>query len=245
VEKPIRVLLVEDETIVGEAICALLADEEGIQIVGEAVSAEAAIRKARLLKPDVILLDLGLPDRPGIEVIPSVLQENPHAHILILTGCMDETEVAAAFRAGAMGYVLKTQAITDLVRAIEQAAQGQSLLHPRIARIMLSTLGQPSARLPVEQALSEAEMRVLRFVAEGLSNKEIARCLGVSRMTINVHVSSILAKLNLTNRTQAALYALRQGWVTLKAPRPGYEIGATAGALPLQRWGRGEAIRAA
>lgn len=216
-QRQIRVLLVEDETIVGEAILALLGMEPWITLVGEAENAETAVRKVRLLKPDVVLLDLHLPDRSGVEVIEEIMRELPQTRILVLTGSVNENEVYAAFRAGAIGYVLKTQAINELTQAIDYAVRGYSAIHPKVANIMLNKLGQSAAggRPLADRPLSEAEMRVLVLVAQGLANKEIARQLGVSRMTVHVHVSNILAKLGIENRTQAALYALKKGWVTL------------------------------
>jgi DNA-binding NarL/FixJ family response regulator len=133
----IRVLLVEDEVIVAEAIGALLELEERIEVVGIADSAAAAVRKVRVRHPDVILLDMGLPDRSGVAALPDLLAKHPAARIVMLTAYADEANVAAAFQAGAVGFVLKTQAVTELVRAIEQAVQGQSSLPPTVAPMML------------------------------------------------------------------------------------------------------------
>jgi DNA-binding NarL/FixJ family response regulator len=215
-QSKIRIMLVEDEAIVSEAICALLEMEASITIVGRADTAEVAVRKARLLKPDVLLLDMHLPDRSGVEVITELLRDNLAVRIVLLTAYAADEEVVAAFRAGAVGYVLKTQAITDLVRAIKQATQEQSALPSTVAHIILRQInraGEPTKRT----LLSEAEWRVLALVAQGLANKEIARQLMLSRMTVNAHVSTLMGKLKVTNRTQAALYALKQGWVTLEA----------------------------
>jgi DNA-binding NarL/FixJ family response regulator len=219
-QQKIRLMLVEDEAIVNEAICALLEMEESIAVVGKAATAATAVQQAHLLKPDVLLLDLHLPDRPGVEVIVELMGDNPALRILILTAYAADDEVVAAFRAGAVGYILKTQAITELVRAIEQATQGQSVLPPAVAHIMLRQLNrltEPTGR----PALSGVERRVLVLVAQGLTNKEIARHLELSPMTVHAHVSAILSKLNVTNRTQAALFALKQGWVSLEVrPKP-------------------------
>lgn len=210
----IRVLLVEDEKIVAEAICALLSTEPGLMVIAQAETGESAIRKARLVHPDVILLDLHLSDQSGVEVVTAIMQENPQARIVILTAFADEQEVAAAFRAGVIGYVLKTQAIDDLVKAIENAYEGRSCVPPNIARIMLSTLNPERKRCTQHVQLSDAELRVLSFVGKGLQNKEIAHLLGLSRQTVHGHVSHILTKLKLENRTQAAIYAYRQGITT-------------------------------
>ena len=213
----IRVLLVEDETIVGEAIRALLEMEEGITVIDEAETANDAVRKAQLLQPDVTLLDLRLPDRSGVEVIQEIVEEDPEARIVVLTAYADDEEVANAFRAGAVGYVLKTQAITELVKAIEDAHRGQSLLHPTIARKVLHQLNAPPQPPPAESLLSEAELRVLVFVAQGLTNRDISEQLDVSHTTVRTHISRIFHKLRLTNRTQVALYALKEGLVDLNA----------------------------
>lgn len=210
--KKIRVLIVEDEAIVAEAICAILEMEPTITVVGKAVDGEAAVRKAQLLQPDVVLLDLHLPDKPGAAVIAEITAQRPDARVVVLTAHADDGEVAATFRAGAVGYVLKTQAVTDLVRAIENAHAGLSCVPPRIARIMMNTFTAPPLRqLMAEQPLSEAELRVLALVARGYQNKEIAHQLGISRPTVHAHVSRILSKLELGNRTQAAVYAQKLG----------------------------------
>jgi DNA-binding NarL/FixJ family response regulator len=226
--KQIRVLVVEDEAIVAEAICAILDLEPNIAVVGKAVDGEAAVRKAQLLHPDVVLLDLHLPDKPGTTVIAELIAQNSERRVVVLTGHVEDAEVAATFRAGAVGYVLKTQAITDLVRAIENAYAGLSCVPPRVARIMMNTFTAPSLRqVLADQPLSEAELRVLALVARGYQNKEIARQLGISRPTVHAHVSRILNKLDLGNRTQAAVYAQKMGLERLEQaicaslPRPG------------------------
>jgi NarL family two-component system response regulator LiaR len=216
--KNIRILLVDDEVIVREAIAALLEMESGMTVVGEAGSAEGALRKVRSLRPDVVLLDIRLPDQSGVEVISTMLHHQPNLSIVLLTAFADDQEVATAFRAGAVGYVLKTQAVNDLVRAIENAHHGLSSVPPRIAKIMLQTLNPPCRPQPKTRLLSEAERRVLVYVARGLQNKEIARHLGVSRPTVHAHISHILAKLDLENRTQAALFAIKEGIAVTDIP---------------------------
>jgi two-component system, NarL family, response regulator LiaR len=214
-DEQIRVLVVEDEKIVGEAIRALLEDAQGIDVVDEAITGEAAIRKARQLKPDVILVDLLLPDKSGVEVIEEILADDPNAHILVLTGFSDDSRVAAAFQAGALGYVLKTQATTELVQAIQTAHQGQSSLHPAIATKLVRQLKRPLESASEDSLISEPEERVLIGIARGYSNQDIAEELGLSLSTVRTHVSKILSKLHLDNRTQAALYALKKGLVAL------------------------------
>jgi DNA-binding NarL/FixJ family response regulator len=222
-EAEIRVLLVEDEAIVGKAIRALLERERWITVVGEAVSGEEAVRKAQELQPDVIVLDLQLPDRPGVAVIREVLEQDQAARILVLTSKAGKHEVVSAFRAGAAGYVLKTQAVPDLVQAIANVCRGQSPLYPTIAGLMLNELSHGAEHEQPDRPLSAAEIRVLTLVAQGLSNQEIARILSLSHTTVRLHMSSILSKLHLENRTQAALYALQYGFTTLQTstePKP-------------------------
>jgi DNA-binding NarL/FixJ family response regulator len=215
-DEKIRVLLVEDEAIVSEAICALLALEAKVAVVGQAATGEEAVQQARLLSPDVILLDLHLPDQSGISVIQEVLKHEPDARILILTAYLDHDDVAAALKAGAAGYMLKTQSIAELVQAIANVYQGQPFLHPKAAYIMLRELYHMGGQAEAEHQLSESEKQILVYLAQGLSNKEIAARLGVTTTTIRAHVSSILRKLHLSNRTQVALYALKQGLATLE-----------------------------
>jgi DNA-binding NarL/FixJ family response regulator len=210
--RKIRVLIVEDEVIVAEAICAILDMEPNITVVGKAINGEAGVRKAQLLRPDVVVLDLHLPDKPGAAVIAEIIAQRRDARVVVLTGHADDSEVAATFRTGAVGYVLKTQAATDLVQTIENAHADPSCVPPQIARIMLNTFTAPSLRqLMADQPLSKAELRILALVARGYRNKEIAHQLGISCSTVHAHVSRILSKLNLENRTQAAIYAQRYG----------------------------------
>jgi DNA-binding NarL/FixJ family response regulator len=225
----IRLLLIEDETLVSEAICALLDMEAGISVVAQAAQAEAGVRKARLLKPDVILLDLRLPDRPGIEVISELLQNDPQVQVVVVSGMADEQEVAAAFRAGAVGYVLKSQTITDLVQAIENALEGRSSVPPHIAKLMLQKFRPSSKSTSTAGNLSAAEQRILVCVAQGMEDKEIARHVGLRRSTVCSHVCHILIKLNVENRTQAAIYAIKHGWVATGAPSSQERLRASPG----------------
>ena len=213
--KTIRVLVIEDEMIVGEAIRALLEDASGIVVIDEARTAEAALRMVRQLKPDVILVDLLLPDMPGIELIEKIMAGDPRSRIVVLSAYSDDKYVAAAFQAGALGYVLKTQATADLVEAVNTAARGLSSLHPSIATKLVRQMKRTSSIIAGDLLLSEPEERVLIFIARGFSNQDIARELGLSLSTVRTHVSKILSKLELENRTQAALYALRSGMISL------------------------------
>lgn len=213
-DKNIRVLLVGDERIVTAAICALLERKEGMTVVGKANTANAAVR-AKLLKPHVIVLALQGSDRPGIEVIEAIIKFDPHARILVLGAYANEKAVIAALKAGAVGYMLKTQPIIDLVQAIKHADQGRASLHPMVARILLGELNLSRERPTAKKVLGESELRVLLYVAQGLFYKEVAVKLGISCATVGAHMNSILYKLRLTNRTQAALYALKHGLATL------------------------------
>jgi NarL family two-component system response regulator LiaR len=213
---PIRVLLADDHTVVRGGIRALLEGEDGIEVVGEAADGEEAIEKARSLNPDVILLDLMMPEKTGIEAIEEIKQENPDARILVLTSFSDDDKVFAAIKAGALGYLLKQTSPGELFQAIHDVFNGESSLHPTIARKLIRELNRPTTLPPVDEPLTEREVEVLIFVARGLSNQDIADRLVISERTVRTHVSNILSKLHLANRTQAALYALKEGLTSLE-----------------------------
>jgi len=212
---PIRVLIVDDHTLLRKGIRALLATEPDMEVVGEAGSGLEAEREAQMLKPDVILMDLVMPDLDGIETIRRILAVQPQARILVLTSYSSDDKVFAAIKAGAMGYHLKDSDPTELERAIRQVYQGEAALHPVIARKLLQELTRPSTQPPSAEPLTERELEVLRLVAQGCSNREIADQLVLSEVTVRTHMSNILGKLHLASRTQAALWALRQGIATL------------------------------
>lgn len=212
----IRVLVVDDHNVVRGGLCALLETEPGIQVIGEAADGVEAVRKARALNPDVILLDLVMPRKNGIEAIHDIKLENTGARILVLTSYSDDEKVFAAIKAGALGYLLKDSSPQELVQAICDVYHGECSLHPAIARKLLRELNRPAAYWPpAEERLTEREGEVLAFVARGLSNQEIADSLVLSERTVRTHVSNILSKLHLANRTQAALYALKEGLASL------------------------------
>jgi two-component system, NarL family, response regulator LiaR len=220
-QEKIRVLLVEDEMIVRDAVSALLALQDEITIVGEATTAAQGVQLAKQLRPDVALVDLRLPDKRGTEVIHEILAKEPQTRILVFTAFANERELALAFAAGASGYVCKTQSIYELVQAIHAARRGQHAASPAINETRSSSCSSCSAHTRGD-ILSEAERRVLALVAQGLTNKEIATQLGISAKTIECHIGCILSKLRLNNRTQAALYALKYGLApqTHLAPSP-------------------------
>jgi NarL family two-component system response regulator LiaR len=213
----IRVLIVDDHTIVRKGIRALLAEIEGIEVVGEADNGQEAVTQAETLHPDVILMDLAMPKMDGIEATRRIKASQPESRILVMTSFAADDKVFPAIKAGALGYLLKESAPEDLVQAIHQIHRGESSLHPTIARKVLQEITHPSDRPPTPNPLTEREAEVLRLVAQGLSNQDIARKLNISDPTVRTHVSNILSKLHLATRIQAALYALREGLVSLDA----------------------------
>lgn len=213
--KMIRVLVVDDHVVVRQGIRALLATETDIEVVGEAENGRGAVAEAEGLQPDVILMDLVMPEMDGIEAIDRITARQPEARILVLTSFAADDKVFPAIKAGALGYLLKDSSPEDLVAAIHQVHQGESSLHPTIARKLLQELSQPPDKPPTLEPLTEREVEVLKLVAQGRSNQEIAEALVISEATARTHVSNILHKLHLASRTQAALYALREGLASL------------------------------
>lgn len=211
----IKVLVVDDHVIVRKGIRALLATEQNIKVIGEAENGEEAIAEAARLAPDVILMDLVMPVMDGIEAIRHITARQPQARILVLTSFATDEKVFPAIKAGATGYLLKDSEPQELVQAIHQVCRGESSLHPTIARKLLQELIRPPERPPTPEPLTEREVAVLRLIARGLSNQEIAAELVISEATVRTHVSNILSKLHLASRTQAALYALREGLASL------------------------------
>ena len=211
----IRVLVADDHVVVRQGIRALLATEPDIDVVGEAENGREAVAEADRLQPDVILMDLVMPEMDGIEAIGRITARQPGARILVLTSFATDDKVFPAIKAGALGYLLKDSGPEELVDAIHQTYRGEPSLHPMIARKVLQEVSGPSERPPTPEPLTEREMGVLRLVARGRSNREIADELAVSEATVRTHVSNILGKLHLASRTQAALYALREGLASL------------------------------
>ncbi len=212
---PIRIAVVDDHMVVRKGIIAMLETEPDLMVVGEGSNGREAVELAVNLHPDVVLMDLVMPEMDGIEATRQIKQRVPDVHVLVLTSFGSNDKVLPSLNAGAIGYLLKDSNTTDLVRAIHQVARGEGSLHPLVTRQLLKQLTSSSdVSAPVEE-LTEREAEVLKYIARGLSNHEIAEQLVVSNATINTHVSKILAKLNLASRTQAALYALRKGLVSL------------------------------
>ncbi len=213
--EPIRVLVADDHTIVRKGICALLATEPGIEVVGEAQDGQDVIDQAQRVRPDVILMDLVMPGMDGLEATRRLTCCQPDARILVLTSFAGDDKIFPAIRAGALGYLLKDSGPDELVQAIQQVYRGESSLHPSVARRLLQQLSQPPAEPSDTDELTERELQVLQLVAQGQSNREISSLLTISEATVRTHMSNILSKLNLCSRTQAALYALREGLVSL------------------------------
>jgi NarL family two-component system response regulator LiaR len=220
VGKAIRVLITDDHEVVRKGIRAFLSTTAEVEIVGEAADGEAAVRLATSLQPDVILMDLVMPEVDGIEAVRRIRAERPDARIVVLTSFATDEQIFPAIKAGALGYLLKDSTANDLLEAIRQAHRGESSLHPTIARKVLQELARPPQQPPTADPLTEREVEVLRLVAQGLSNQHIATALVVGEGTVRTHVSSILGKLHLASRTQAALYALRHGLTSLDDPLP-------------------------
>lgn len=213
---PIRVLIADDHTIVRKGISALLATEPDIQVVGEARDGVEALALAQSLNPDVVLMDLVMPRLDGIEATRQIALKQPGARILVLTSFAADDKVFPAIKAGALGYLLKDSDPEMLVEAIRRVYNGESSLEPSIARKVLIELAQPPRTGLTPEPLTARELDVLRFVAQGKNNKEIAGALFITDTTVRTHVSNILGKLHLASRTQAALYALREGITSLE-----------------------------
>jgi NarL family two-component system response regulator LiaR len=211
----IRILIADDHAVVREGLRTLIGTEPGMEVVGEAKDGVEAVQMARDLRPDVILLDMVMPRKDGLDVISEVKREDPGAHILVLTSFSDDDKVFPAIKAGALGYLLKNTIPQQLLRAIRDVQRGEPTMSPAIASKLMRELQRSSDLPPTEEPLTERELDVLRLVAQGLSNQEIAETLFIGEGTVRTHVSNILSKLHLANRTQAALYALREGLAPL------------------------------
>ena len=209
--KNIRILIVDDHPVVRHGLRGMLNIKPGLEVVGEAEDGDEAISQARTLEPDVILLDLILPRKDGLAVIEELKQEAHQAYILVLTSLTEDEKLIAALDAGAQGCLLKDSSPTELVRAVRDVYEGELALHPAIARKLLSSSEQPSETQTYYDSLTKREVEILQLLAQGLSNRQIAESMVISEQTVRSHVTHILEKLGLANRTQAALYALRQG----------------------------------
>ena len=217
-KKSIQVLIADDHAVVRKGLITLINTEPDMEVAGEAEDGVEVVLLARSLRPDVILVDLMMPRQSGLEAIQQIKQENPAARIMVLTSFADDDKVFPAIKAGALGYLLKDSKPEQLLQAIRDVYRGESSLHPAIARKLIAELNQPSDQPPAAEPLTVRELEVLKLVARGLTNQEIAEKLVVTERTITTHVSHILDKLHLANRTQAALYAIREGLVDPNRP---------------------------
>ncbi len=207
----IRVLIADDHAIVREGLRTLIRSEAGMQLVGEAADGVEAVAKARALHPDVIVMDLVMPRKDGLEAIQEITKESLDSHILILTSFVEDDRVFAAVKAGAVGCLLKDSLPEELLQAIRDVCAGKPTLHFSIALKLINELREPPTLPPSVEPLTAREADVLKLVAQGLTNQEIGEQLSISEWTVITHVRNILGKLHLANRTQATLYALREG----------------------------------
>ena len=217
-EGKIRVLLVDDHAVVRQGLRLFIEMQEDMQVVGEGGSGLDAVQLAAQLNPDVILLDLSMPHMDGVEATQKILAQNSQVKVLILTSFGEDDKVFPAIRAGAHGYLLKDIQPRQLVQALRETAQGKAQLHPDIARRLMTAVSETAARpekpvaLPAAlQALTEREREVLVEIARGLTNREIAEKMVISEKTVKTHVSNLLDKLGLEDRTRAAIWALKHG----------------------------------
>ena len=206
----IRVLITDDHKVVRRGLCGFLELDSGLEVVGEASNGEEAVKLAQRLEPDVVLMDLLMPVMDGIEATRQIRRQLPEVEVVALTSVLEDASVAGAIRAGAIGYLLKTTDADELCEAIKAAAAGQVQLAPEAAARLMHEVRAPES----PEALTERETEVLELIARGKTNNQIARELFVGEATVKSHVHSILSKLNVSSRTQAALYAGRIGLVT-------------------------------
>ncbi len=209
--KKIRILVVDDENVVREGFVAILRLQDDMQVVGEALNGLDAVKMAQKTKPDVVLLDLVMPQQDGLTTIPQIKELLPDTRILVLTGTAESDRVFQAVKSGALGFLLKDATRVQLLQAIREVASGQASIPPNIAVRVMQEINNPSKGLMTEDPLTPRELETLKLLAYGMSNQEIAAQLGVHERTVAKYVSSILEKLQLANRTQAALYAIHEG----------------------------------
>lgn len=209
--KKIRILVVDDESVVREGVVAILSYQKDFEVVAEAENGIQALEAARKHKPDVILLDMVMPKQDGLATIPKLREALPDARILVLTSFAESDRVYQTIKAGALGYLLKDSTRTQLMQAIRDVAKGQASIHPSVALKVIHEIDHPSELMYTSEPLTPRELDTLRLIARGQSNQEIATTLSVHERTVAKYVSNILDKLHLANRTQAALYAVREG----------------------------------
>ena len=216
--RSISILIADDHAVVRYGLRALIESEPSMEVVGEAADGISTVTLAEALQPGVLLLDLLMPGKHGVQVIEELAETAPDVRVLVLTSFVEDEQLFPALRAGAFGYLLKESGPEELLQAIRDVAEGKSPLDPAVARRVLQGLSQPPAA-DAEKELTDREAEVLSLVAQGQSNKAIASELNLSERTVRSYVSSILSKLHVSSRTQAALYALRTGLASLDRDR--------------------------
>ncbi|MBL8076601.1 MAG: response regulator transcription factor [Anaerolineales bacterium] len=209
--KPIRILVVDDESVVRDGVVAILSFQTDMKVVGEAEDGIKAVEIAKQTKPDVVLLDMHMPKQNGLESIPKLKEVSPKSRILVLTSFAESDRVYQSIKAGALGFLLKDATRVQLMQAIRDVANGQASIQPAIAMKVINEIDHPAELMYTADPLTPRELETLKLIARGLSNQEIATTLVVHERTVAKYVSSILEKLHLANRTQAALYAIREG----------------------------------
>jgi two-component system, NarL family, response regulator LiaR len=210
----VRVLLVDDHTVVRRGLRMVFDLEDDLEVVGEAADGREALERVAELRPDVVVMDLLMPVMNGVDATRAIRAAYPDVEVVALTSVLEDRMVVDAVEAGAAGYLLKETRPDDLFEAVRAAARGEVRLDPRAQQRLMRELRRPAAPEPTREALTERETEVLQHLARGATNKAIAQALGVGEATVKSHVSAVLAKLGLKSRTQAALHALREGWVT-------------------------------
>ena len=211
----IKLLIVDDHTVVREGIGAMLRREPDFKIVGEASNGLEAVDKARDLSPDVILMDLRMPELDGVEAITRIKADNQEIKFIILTTYSDDEYIFRGIAAGARAYLLKDAPREELFKAIRAVSRGESLIQPVVASRVLDKLAELSRKTPAADVLSEREIEVLRLMAKGVSNKDIADHLSITQSTVKTHITSIFQKLNVTTRTEAVTTAFKKGIIQL------------------------------
>ena len=207
----ISVLVVDDHAVVREGLRTFLELQDGIAVVGEAADGEEAVRQAEALRPDVIVMDLVMPRLDGVGAMRELRRRLPATRVIVLTSFTEDERLLPAIQAGAAGYLLKNVAPAELARAVRAAHAGEALLDPVIAARLVEAIAQPAGGAPVTEKLTAREQEVLALIARGFSNKRIARELGIAEKTVKTHVGHVLSKLGVTDRTQAAVHAVRMG----------------------------------